>query len=73
MILAWMICILLIGGLLCWLVSRWNNQLVKWIALIAVCIDFVIICSLCMQQQSFGGTENWFINYQAKLDTFFRH
>jgi NADH-quinone oxidoreductase subunit M len=64
MILAWMICILLIGGLLCWFVSRWNNRLVKWIAVIALGIDFVIVCSLWMQQQSFGGTENWFINYQ---------
>lgn len=66
MILAWMIYILLIAGLLCWLVSRWNNQLAKWIALIAVIIDFIIICNLWIQQQaSVTGTESWFINYQV--------
>jgi NADH-quinone oxidoreductase subunit M len=65
MILAWMICILLIGGILSWLVSRWNNQLAKWIALVAVIIDFIIICNLWMQQQaSSSGMESWFINYQ---------
>jgi NADH-quinone oxidoreductase subunit M len=66
MILAWMICILLIGGLLSWLVARWNNQLAKWIALIAVIIDFIIICNLWMQQQApLNGTVSWFINYQV--------
>ncbi|HKZ67394.1 MAG TPA: NADH-quinone oxidoreductase subunit M [Chitinophagaceae bacterium] len=65
MILAWMICILLIGGLLSWLVSRWNNQLAKWIALIAVIIDFIIICNLWIQQQASVTTESWFINYKV--------
>ena len=65
MILAWMICILLIGGLLCWLISRWNSQLAKWIALIAVIIDFVIICNLWIQQQASVTAESWFINYQV--------
>ena len=64
MILAWMIAILLIGGILSWLVSRTNNLLAKWIALLVVIIDFVIICSLWMQQDS-TGTESWFINYQV--------
>lgn len=66
MILAWMICILLIGGLLSWLVSRWNIQVAKWVALIALLIDFIIICNLWMQQQaSLTGAESWFINYQV--------
>ena len=65
MILAWMVCILLIGGLLSWLVSRWNNQLAKWIALIAVIIDFIIICNLWIQQQASVTTESWFINYKV--------
>src|SRR5687767_1342732 len=65
MILAWMICILSIGGLLCWLISRWNSLLAKWIALIAVIIDFIIICNLWIQQQASVTTESWFINYQV--------
>ena len=66
MILAWMICILLIGGALSWLIARWNSQFAKWIALVAVLIDFIIICNLWIQQQaSITGVDSWFINYQV--------
>ena len=66
MILAWMISILLIGGLLSWIASRWNSQLAKWIALVAVIIDFILICNLWFGTAgSLTGSENWFINYQV--------
>jgi len=66
MILAWMICILLIGGLLAWIASRWNSQLAKWIALVAVIIDFIVICNLWIQHRgSESGNQNWIINYQV--------
>ncbi len=66
MILIWMISILLLGGLLCWLVARWSIVLVKWIALLAVAVDFIIICNLWMQHQGNAvmNNESWFINYQ---------
>src|SRR6185503_4116602 len=63
MILAWMISILLIGGLLCWLVVKWNIALVKWIALLAVLIDFVLICNIWLGEKHM--TDTWFINYQV--------
>jgi NADH-quinone oxidoreductase subunit M len=61
-----MISILLLGGLLCWLVARWSIVLVKWIALLAVAVDFIIICNLWMQHQGNAvmNNESWFINYQ---------
>lgn len=67
MILAWMISILLIGGLLCWLAAQWNTAMVKWIALLALLIDFILICNLWLQYQGapVPGSDAWFINYQA--------
>jgi len=67
MILVWMISILLIGGMLCWLVAQWNHVLVKWVALLAVLIDFILICNLWLQYHgtSVPGSNQWFINYQV--------
>lgn len=42
MILVWFIIILMGGGLLAWLASRWNVQATKWISLIALAVPFVI-------------------------------
>src|SRR5688572_8562622 len=64
MILAWMISILLVAGLLSWLVSRWNIPLAKWIALVAVIVDFIIIGNMWLQQRD-GGDGGWLINYQV--------
>ncbi len=67
MILAWMLYVLLVGGLLCWLVGRWNSSAVKWIALLAVLINFVLICNLWIQRQGISPTtdDQFFINFQV--------
>ena len=65
MMLVWMICILLIAGLLCWLLQKWNNLLVKWIALVAVAIDFVLMANLCLQHTGETGDSSWWINYKV--------
>ncbi len=65
MILAWMISILLIGGLICWLVARWNTAVVKWIALLATVIDLVLIFNIWIQERTLQTTDTWFINYQV--------
>jgi NADH-quinone oxidoreductase subunit M len=67
MTLAIMICILLAGGVLSWVLSAWKISVGKWVALAAVLIDFGIIISLWSQQaQTPLLTSNtWFINYQA--------
>ena len=67
MILAWMISILLIGGLLCWLAAQWNTAVVKWIALFALLLDFIFIIQLWFQYQgtSLPGVDGWFIDYRV--------
>src|SRR4051794_2659907 len=65
MILAWMISILLIGGLVCWLVAQWNTALVKWIALVATVIDLVLVLNIWIQERTVNSANTWFINYQA--------
>lgn len=42
MILLWLIVILLAGGLLAWALARWSVLASRWIALLAVSVDFVI-------------------------------
>lgn len=68
MILVIMLSILLVAGLLCWLVARWNVSGVKWIALFAVTIDLVLVCSVLSQYSltTVAGVDSWFIDYQAK-------
>ena len=66
MILVWMIGVLLTGGLLCWLMAKWNAALTRWIALLAVLTDFVLMCNVWMQQKSSVGTGSWFIDYKAE-------
>src|SRR3954465_4964262 len=65
MILAWMISILLIGGILCWIVAKWNSSLVKWIALLATVIDLILVFNIWLQERAVQTTDTWFINYQV--------
>jgi len=66
MILAWIICILLIAGLLSWITSRWNSQVGKWIALVAVIIDFIIVANLWLRNRgSLSSNADWLINYKV--------
>ncbi|MEJ7740559.1 MAG: NADH-quinone oxidoreductase subunit M [Chitinophagaceae bacterium] len=66
MILAWMICILLTAGLFCWLFAQWNPVIAKWIALLSVTINFVLMGQLCMEHYStLSNPDPWFINYQV--------
>ena len=64
MILAGMISILLIAGLLCWLVAKWNITLVKWIALLATVIDLVLVFNIWLQERAAQSADTWLINYQ---------
>jgi NADH-quinone oxidoreductase subunit M len=57
MILLWLILIPLIAGVLAWAVARWSASATRWIALIAVLIDFVLALSL------------WIGNFHAGLHT----
>ncbi len=66
MMLTWMICLLLLGGAICWLAAQWSPRLSKWIALVAVLSDFVLLCTWWLR----GGKGNpagssWFVNYRV--------
>lgn len=64
MILVWMIAILLISGILCWFIARWNPVLAKWIALLSVVADLGIISYLCWQY-NVSTIDSWFIDYRV--------
>jgi NADH-quinone oxidoreductase subunit M len=64
MILAWIIVILLIGGLLCWLIGKWNAASVKWVALFTVLIDLALVSSLWWTQRSNPASSQWLIDFQ---------
>lgn len=67
MILVIMICVLLVAGLLCWLLTKSNVAMMKWIALLAVTIDFLLTCFVLTQQPPIAmpNSHAWFINFQA--------
>jgi NADH-quinone oxidoreductase subunit M len=65
MILIWMICILLAGGILCWLIAQRSPVLAKWTALLTVTADLLMACWLFRVYQAFPDNTSWFINYQT--------
>jgi len=64
MLLVYLIGILFIGGLLAWLAERANAQLPRWIALIAVAIDLLLVMGLA-PQFSASGADGWQLQYSA--------
>lgn len=65
MILVWMISILLIGGVACWLVAQRNQPACKWTALVAVIAAFMLPVIWYIQYvPAAGGGNTWLIDYQ---------
>ncbi|MDI3320968.1 complex I subunit 4 family protein [Pinibacter soli] len=67
MILVWLIVVLLSGGMLCWLIARWNPMAAKWIALFAVLADLAILMNIWLQygRGTHTSTDTWMIQYQT--------
>ena len=61
MILIWLIVILMGGGLLAWIFSLRNQLLARWIALIALIIDFILVLNIWFQGYGIGFNE-WIEN-----------
>lgn len=64
MILAWLIIILMAGGIIAWLAGKWNSNLTRLISLSALLIDFIIAVSFWFNypvELSSGGVQNWMI------------
>lgn len=62
MILLWLIVVLVLGGFLAWLAARSHPLLCRWISLVAVSIDLVLVLLLTARNFSFGhaGMNDWF-------------
>ncbi len=43
MMLFWIIAILMAGGFLAWIAAKWNHLICRWISLLTLIIDFIII------------------------------
>ena len=57
---------MLIAGLLSWITSRWSSHAGKWISLVAVVIDFIIVANLWVRNRgSLSGNADWLINYKV--------
>lgn len=68
MILVWLIIILMVGGLLSWLFSRWSHALSRWTAIISVALDLILVLMIWIQnagQISLTGENAWLyeVNY----------
>ena len=67
MILVLLISVLLVAGLLCWLLGRWNGSAVRWVALLAVLVDLALVSSLWVEQSetALTATNPWMIDYRV--------
>lgn len=68
MILAWLIIIMMVGGLLAWFVSTWNTLLCRWISLITLIIDFIIIITIWISNPGnieISQTSKWLIEFNV--------
>ena len=55
MILALLILIPLSGGILAWLANSWNRNLSRWISLISITADLVMVSALLVMNYSSIG------------------
>src|SRR5262245_4935347 len=69
MILAWLIIILLLGGMLAWLLGRRNNMWARYISLLALAIDFILTLVLWARYfgpKKFPGEGSWLIELKRE-------
>lgn len=67
MILVVLVSVLLVGGVLCWLAAHWNPLVVKWVALLAVLLDLLLVIGLWLSYGEAGreSSSGWLVHYQA--------
>lgn len=64
MILIWFIAILMAGGILAWIVAASNEMLSRWISLVALIANFVLIIYLWIQNPG-DGTDTWIVKFSV--------
>ncbi|HYG04053.1 MAG TPA: NADH-quinone oxidoreductase subunit M [Chryseosolibacter sp.] len=69
MILAWLIIILMAGGLLAWVAERFNTEISRWISLLAIIVDAILILVFVSQHNL--AAEGWLEEFsQPWIPTF---
>ncbi|HZX72967.1 MAG TPA: NADH-quinone oxidoreductase subunit M [Cyclobacteriaceae bacterium] len=65
MILPILIIILMAGGILAGVASKWSSSLPRWISLIAVMIDFLLSIKICFDHDASAllTTSNWLVDF----------
>ncbi len=68
MILVWLIVVPLAGGLLAWLFGRGSERVPRWISLVALMIDFILVLALWVQYPERAGLTNgaWLAEVNAE-------
>jgi NADH-quinone oxidoreductase subunit M len=66
-----MLLILFVGGIVAGAIAKWNQLAARWISLLAVVVDFILICSVWMQNNASGLTTKWIVDFkQSWIPTF---
>jgi NADH-quinone oxidoreductase subunit M len=64
MILVFMILILMAGGIIAWIVSRWSTYFCRVISLLTVLADFALILFIAFQSGSYNE-KGWMIEFRS--------
>jgi NADH-quinone oxidoreductase subunit M len=62
MILLYLILILMAGGVIAWITGKWNSLVSRYISLIAVLIDFIVVLMICFSN-GLNTDKTWLIEY----------
>jgi NADH-quinone oxidoreductase subunit M len=68
MMLAWIIIILMLGGILAWIAGRKNLLLARWISLISIFIDFILVVKIWIDYDSdlkLTSAPSWFLEINS--------
>ncbi|KAA5549292.1 NADH-quinone oxidoreductase subunit M [Adhaeribacter rhizoryzae] len=66
MILAWLIILLMVGGILAWIAGRFNANFARWIALLTTLASFLISISLWLNNPTTTvKATNWMMRYEV--------
>ena len=69
MIIIWLIVILIVTGLIAWFSGKLNKNLPRWISLIGLSIDFLIVLIFWLSKPvaiNLGANNNWLVQFNAE-------
>ena len=64
MILIWFIIILMAGGLLAWMVGKWNLGLTRWVSLLALVLNLILALIFWIEKYS-GVDTSWWLHFNV--------